>query len=233
MLNAPVRPCVGAHDLFDAALYPSRETPAGVVRQARLDASRLCAGCPRPCDQPVKRPAPQRVGKPRSEERKAPAPAPVPKPGPAAACGTGAGYRKHRYHGETLCEDCTAAEREHGKIRTRTRAEDKAPCGTEPGHTRHVRYREKPCPDCLRAHGAYADGLRAELLLAERALPPGATRRDRARVHRLRYRVIGIYQPERVPHGTATGYQAYACRCPECLDAGHAVALARRKRGVT
>jgi hypothetical protein len=84
----------------------------------------------------------------------------------------------------------------------------------------------------------YADGLRAELLLAELAYAPVpwpgvarvATARDRSRIARLRYRLIAIDHPERVPHGTSTGYSDYACRCPECLEAGHRVAMRRAER---
>lgn len=141
--------------------------------------------------------------------------------------GTLPGYMRHRRYNDDPCQACRDACRDAANARSRAISEKRAPCGTEAGHTRHIRYREPACGDCTAAHAQHGADLREQLRIAERS---AATKQDRNKAARLRYRLTAITQPELVPHGTSTGYCDYGCRCEPCLEAGHEIAMRRRDR---
>ena len=66
-------PCVGHHDLYDAALHSSATDNRERVRSARLEAARLCGSCPRPCAEKVTPPSPARRPAPSTPVLPAPA----------------------------------------------------------------------------------------------------------------------------------------------------------------
>lgn len=78
-------------------------------------------------------------------------------PGARAACGTDSGYRRHRRHGETPCQECLdehrvqQAELAHSPVR-RPSALKPIAHGTLRGYKQHWYRKEQPCAECREAN---------------------------------------------------------------------------------
>jgi len=74
---------------------------------------------------------------------------------PLQPCGTIAAYARHRYHGETPCEDCRKAKAAYVRERTGSKPRHAARCGTHSGFVTHHARGETPCAECRKAHAGY------------------------------------------------------------------------------
>jgi hypothetical protein len=97
---------------------------------------------------------------------------------PPTECGTYNGYARHRYNGETPCDDCRAANAEYKRRRYHAPKDSVAlpPInhGTPAGAQRHWYRGETPCDACRAAYNAAYSPAWTERRRARRRAQGGA-----------------------------------------------------------